>query len=123
MRQTRFLRSHAKPHVRGQMNKTEAAYAEHLSVRMLAGEVLGFQFEAIRLRLADNTNYCPDFLVQLADTTLELHEVKACKSDGSIISEDASKIKLKVAAEKYPMFGFVLCGKLPKSGGWRFDEV
>jgi uncharacterized protein (UPF0335 family) len=46
----------------GTMNKTEAAYDEHLSLRH-TGDILWHKFEAIKLRLADNTFITIDFAV------------------------------------------------------------
>lgn len=50
----------------GQMNKTESAYCQHLELRKRAGEIVWYRFEGIKLRLADNTFYTPDFAVMLA---------------------------------------------------------
>ena len=106
----------------GTMNLTEKAYANLLEVRRLAGEIVGYRFEAYKLRLADNTHYTPDFVVQMPDGSIELHEVKACKSTGGFFCEDDAKVKIKVAAETFPEFSFVMCGLLPKKcgGGWKF---
>lgn len=49
----------------GQMNKTESAYSQHLEMRKHAGEIAWYRFEGIKLRLADNTFYTPDFAVML----------------------------------------------------------
>ncbi len=84
-------------HEPGRLNKTEAAYALHLDARKQAGEIAGYWFEAIKFRLADRTWYSPDFLVQLADGTLEIHEVKGWM-------EDDAAVKLKVAASLYAIF-------------------
>jgi hypothetical protein len=46
----------------GQMNKTEEAYAAHLGLRKIAGEILRYKFEGIKLRLADNTFLTVDSL-------------------------------------------------------------
>lgn len=104
----------------GEMNKTEAAYAAHLEARRRAGEIAWFKFEGVKLRLADNTFYSPDFAVMGADGVLEMHEVK-----GSLnyIQEDA-KVKIKVAAEMYP-FQFILVAPKPKKegGGWDVKEI
>ncbi|EGX16832.1 gp8 domain protein [Escherichia coli STEC_S1191] len=48
------------------MNKTESAYCQHLEQRKRAGEIAWYRFEGIKLRLADNTFYTPDFAVMLA---------------------------------------------------------
>lgn len=107
------------------MNKTEQAYAEHLAIRVLAGEVTGFRFEAYKLRLADNTHYTSDFVVQRPDLTIEIHEVKGCKSNGTVLVEDDARVKIKVAAEQFPEFQFVVAAKLPKGlgGGWKFEVL
>jgi hypothetical protein len=82
------------------MNKTEARYAQFLEGAKAFGLVKGYQFEAMRFRLADDTTYTPDFMVVLPDDRVELHEVKGAKI------WDDSKVKFKVASEMYPMFGW-----------------
>lgn len=77
------------------MNKTEAAYGERLEWKRRAGEVLWFKFEPCSLRLADHTHYRPDFLVMMADGTLEVHEVKGHW-------EDDARAKIKIAASLFP---------------------
>lgn len=101
----------------GERNKTEAAYESLLRTRQIAGEVVWFRFEGVKLRLADNTFYTPDFAVMIADGQIELHEVKG------FMQEDAN-VKIKVAAEMYP-FRFVIVRTKPKKegGGWKFQEV
>ena len=61
----------------GQMNKTEAEYAASLENMKHAGLIAWYRFEGIKLRLADNTFYTPDFAVMRATGEMELHEVKA----------------------------------------------
>lgn len=95
----------------GQMNKTEAAYCAHLEARKHAGEVLWFKFEGLKLRLADNTFYSPDFAVMLACGQLECHEVKGHW-------EDDARVKIKVAAAMYPM-RFI--GVKKDRSGWQFE--
>lgn len=101
----------------GAMNKTEAAYAQHLEAKKAAGEVAWYKFEAVKLRLADNTFFTVDFAVMLKDGTLEMHEVKGFMTD------DAN-VKIKVAADMYP-FKFVVVRAKPKKqgGGWLVEEV
>jgi len=100
----------------GQMNKTEQAYASTLQQRQHAGEVAWFKFEGIKLRLADNTFYSPDFAVMLADGSMEMHEVKGHWQDGA-------RAKIKIAADMYP-FRFVAVKVQPKKagGGWAVEE-
>ncbi|MGB3271111.1 MAG: DUF1064 domain-containing protein [Rhodanobacter sp.] len=100
----------------GQMNKTEAAYAQHLEIRKVAGEILWYRFEGVKLRLADNTFYSPDFVVMLADGTLECHEVKG-------FWQDDARVKIKVAADQYPMrFVAVKVRAKKNGGGWDVEE-
>lgn len=97
----------------GAMNKTEAAYEQHLALRQQAGEVLWYRFEGVKLRLADNTFYTADFFVMTAAGLLEAHEVKGFWTDDA-------RVKTKVAADQYP-FRF-LGVKKAKGGGWDFEE-
>ena len=100
----------------GAMNKTEQAYAATLEQRRHAGEVAWFKFEGIKLRLADNTFYSPDFAVMLADGQLEMHEVKG------YWLEDA-RAKIKIAADLYPMRFIAIQAKPKKEdGGWSVEE-
>lgn len=100
----------------GQMNKTEAEYAQHLEARKTAGEVAWYKFEGVKLRLADNTFYTPDFAVMLANGEMEIHETKG-------YWQDDAKVKIKVAADLYP-FRFIALKKKPKKdgGGWSIED-
>lgn len=101
----------------GQMNKTEAAYSAQLNHRLIAGEILWFKFEGLKLRLADNTFYSPDFFVMLADGSLEAHEVKG-------FMQDDAAVKIKVAAELYPFrFYLVKVAAKKDGGGFTVTEV
>lgn len=105
----------------GTMNKTESAYADHLQAQMLGGKILGWRYEAYKLRLADRTWYTPDFVVQTQDGTIELHEVKATRSTGKLLIEDDAAVKIKVAADQYPEFLFLLAGR--SRSGWNITAV
>ena len=101
----------------GQMNGTEKLYAETLEQRRRAGEIAEYLYESVKLRLADNTFYTPDFFVMLPDGTIEFHEVKG-------FWELHSRVKIKVAADKYP-FRFIAVKKRAKrdGGGWDVEEL
>ena len=100
----------------GVMNKTEAAYAATLEQRRAAGEVAWFKFEGIKLRLADNTFFTPDFFVMVADGALEAHEVKG-------YWQDDARAKIKIAADMYPVRFLAIQAKPKKEGGgWRLEE-
>lgn len=104
----------------GQMNKTEQEYAN-----VLTAQGIKHRFEAITLRLADNTRFTPDFQCFDDEGYIEFREVKAERSDGKLLIEDDAAVKIKVAAEMYPEFKFVLCSKATKKngGGWTMKEV
>lgn len=100
----------------GQMNKTEAAYASTLESMKKAGSVKWYKFEGVKLRLADNTFYTPDFAVMMEDNTLEMHEVKG------YWQEDA-RAKIKIAADMYPFRFIAVTVKAKKrGGGWEVEE-
>ncbi len=97
------------------MNKTEAEWMRGLEGRKKAGEILWFGYEAIKVRLADNTFYTPDFLVLTCEHELELHEVK-----GAFVMDDA-RVKFKVCAEHFPA-RLVWAQKL-KGGAWKVEVM
>lgn len=100
----------------GQMNKTEAAYEATLRERMLAGEIAWYKFEGVKLRLADNTFYSPDFFVMLANGELEAHEVKGFWLDDA-------RAKIKIAADIYPFRFIAIKARAKKDGGgWAEEE-
>ena len=88
--------------IKPKMNSTETRYANMLDLQVRYGHIKKYRFEAIKLRLADQTTYTPDFQVVTLEGNVEFHEVK-----GGFIREDAW-IKLKIAAELYPEFKFHL---------------
>lgn len=94
----------------GQLNKTEEAYRRELELRKAAGEVIWFKFEGLKLRLADNTFYTPDFAVMLADNTMECHEVKG-------FWQDDARAKIKIAADLYPFRFIAVKVQAKKDGG------
>jgi hypothetical protein len=100
----------------GQKNATEESYGQHLELRKQAGDVAWYRFEGLKLRLADNTFYTPDYFVMRTDGHLEVHEVKGRWMDDA-------RVKIKVAAEMYP-FRFIAVKAKPKreGGGWTMEE-
>lgn len=132
MRFARDIRPKAAPlrprHENGVMNKTEAAYALVLNNKLLAGEIAGWWFELITIKLADRCSLQPDFLVMLNDGSLEFHEVKGGKNGTGnqwiYWAEEDAKVKLKVAATIQPLPLFVV---YPQRGGvkngWCVERV
>lgn len=101
---------------RGQMNKTEEAYAKHLKEQHFFGAVAWWRFEGIKLRLADNTFYTPDFAVMASDGVLEMHEVKGHWMDDA-------RAKIKIAADQYPFrFKAFKVEAKKRGGGWKVEE-
>ena len=100
----------------GAMNKTEAAYDAHLALLQHAGEILWRKFEGLKLRLADNTFYTPDFAVLAADGVMECHEVKG-------FWQDDARAKIKIAADLYPFRFIAVKAKAKKDGGgWARED-
>lgn len=99
-------------HVSGEMNKTEEAYAAHLSLQLAAGEIAWFRLESVKLKLAEKTHLTIDFFVMTAAGDLEAHEVKG-------FWEEDVRVKVKVAAQMYP-FRFLAVQRAP-GGGWKTE--
>lgn len=101
---------------RGRMNKTEAAYAQHLELLVRAKQIRSWAFEPIRLRLAKGAWYTPDFLVVRLDRSMELHEVKG-------FMREAAHLRLKVAAQEHPEFLFVVVKRGSQGHPWSMRAV
>ena len=110
---------YGKRHVPGQMNKTEEAYAADLEALKLQGSVLWWKFEAVTFKIANNTRYTPDFQVFYADGIFECVDAKG---GGPI--DPKSIVKVKCAADQFPLFRFVIEQRKAKKdgGGWKRTE-
>ena len=95
------------------MNQAETAYAAELDLRRLAGEILLWRYECIRLRLGHRCWLLPDFWILAADCGVELHEVKG-------FMEDDARVKLSAAAAAFPELRFVLAKATRRGGVWSF---
>ena len=99
----------------GQLNKTELAYQNHLETLKSAGAILWYKFEGVKLRLADNTFYTPDFAVMSSDGVMEMREVKG-------FWQDDARAKIKIAADMYPFrFMAVKVRAKKDGGGWSVE--
>lgn len=98
--------------VPGAMNKMEAAYGQELEMQRRVGIIDWYAFEPMKFKLADKTYYTPDFIVMLADGTLEAREVKG-------FWEDDARVKIKVAAAMFPL-KFSAITK--ERGAWKVEE-
>lgn len=92
------------------MNKSETAYSNHLHVLFNAGEIVFFRHEPMSLRVTDNQpgganaiRYTPDFQVMDADGVTYMDDVK-----GTGPLDPASLVRIKAAAEAFPMWHFRL---------------
>lgn len=111
----------------GERNKVEADYEAHLDLLHRSGEIDGFRFEGIKLKLADNTHFTPDFIVYAADGVVELHDTKGTtkkkRADGSKVSgpwiEEDAKLKLKIVAEQFPFRVFAV---FKTATGWEKQQ-
>ncbi len=108
-------RARTQPKRDGSMNGMETKYAAHLELLRVAGQILRWDFEPCKLRLADRTYYTPDFRVLLLDGLIEFHEVK-----GTWAGQEHNRVKIKVAAEQHPyQFTAVTRDKT----GWKYEVI
>jgi hypothetical protein len=108
-------------HKRGEMNGTERKYAETvLEPRKLAGEIVDYQFESVTLKLGKDTRWTADFFVMYPDGLLEFVDVKGGQRD-----EQAERVKIRLASEKFYMFRFIVArAKLVRDGGgFNVEEI
>ena len=88
------------------MNKTEEMWAWFLTAEKQTGKIVWFDFEPITFRLTSKVpgskrvSYTPDFLVELADGSIRIDEIK-----GAYVRED-SELKFKMAADRFPCFAW-----------------
>jgi hypothetical protein len=101
----------------GVMNGLEKAWSLELDAKQAAGEIIRWDFEPCTLRLAfGRCTYKPDFLVITKEGYVEFHETKGH-------FENESKVRLKVAADRYPEFVFRLIQKRRKKDGGGFEQT
>ena len=103
------------------MNKTESRFAQWLDIQQKAGLIGWWEFQPFTFKLADDCRYTPDFAI-LKDGVETLVDVKGSKrkrSDGSVTywCEEDAKIKIRVAASKWPWKRWVIVHPLP-NGEW-----
>lgn len=104
-------------HEPGRMNGMEKKYAAHLDLRKTTGEILGWKFEPLKLKLAPATFYNPDFGVQMPNGRMELHETKGHW-------EDDARVKIKWAAKDFgEWFGVVGVQWDKTAKDWKFEVL
>ena len=117
--------------VPGQLNNTEAAYAEHLAWQKSMGAIEQYFHHDIKFKLAPGCWYETDFIVQDLQGFFEIHEVKGTtakrnkhkqKIDDKPLIEDDAHVKVKVAARLYDLFPHFLVYRA-SSGEWIKEAV
>ncbi|MCD8071173.1 MAG: hypothetical protein LUE08_07315 [Akkermansiaceae bacterium] len=98
--------------VAGTMNGTERSYSLHLDALKQSGKIRAWFFESVKLGLGKNCFYTPDFMVIRSDDVVEFHEVKG-------FWRDDARVKIKVAADKYP---FIFVAVQLKGGQWITEQ-
>jgi len=98
----------------GVMNGMELEFYNMLDLRRRAGEFSHVYFEQITLKLAADLRYTPDFAVYTAAGLLVFYETKG-------FFRDDARVKVKMAAEVFPMHTFYLARKF--RGAWDYEEV
>jgi hypothetical protein len=91
----------------------EGEYAEHLKQLRASKEILSWAYEPIRLRIASNNFYTPDFLV-CTDREIQFHEVKG-------LQREASMLRLRTASYQHRWARFYLIQKT--KAGWSIEEI
>jgi|688.fasta_scaffold02433_5 hypothetical protein len=107
-----------KRKVPGKQNNYELWWQQTLEEKP---NVFKVYYEAVKLKLADNTFYTPDFMVLLDDGSIEFHEVKG---SWKAPNQEDARVKIKVAAAIHPWAKFVSV-ELKKRGGTfeaKFEE-
>ena len=96
------------------MNKTERAFWQTLQRSKSEHVIVEAYREPAKLKLAGNTWYTPDFMV--------IPHCETCFVEVKGFMRDDASVKLKVAAETYPSFRWLL---VTRSGrhGWEVREV
>ena len=110
---------------RGKMNRTETLRAEELQLLKLAGEIQNWWFEPMSLRLSNPpegqpARYTIDFMILMNDGLTIMEDTK-----GSGPDNEASIVRIKCAAEQYPLWKFRLVKRKTKKqgGGWKITNV
>lgn len=97
------------------MNRWEKQRAVELEAKRRAGEIVSWQYEKIKLVLADRTTLTLDFFVVETDGRCYFEEVKG-------FWRDDARVKTKVAAEQFPMFPIRALTRRKDGRGWDIEE-
>jgi hypothetical protein len=104
----------AKPTRRGVQNGLELRFAQEVLLpEQAAGEIKGYQFEAITFRMQSDAKYTPDYFVEKSDGSLVCFETKGHW-------RPQARIRIKWAAQRFPMFKFIAVQRI--KGEWIYEE-
>lgn len=98
----------------GDMNKTERAYFQECEHRVWAKVYAAFWFQRLTFKLGFDCRWTPDFMVQLADGTIELHDTKGWDT------EPAARVKEHVCADAFP---FIVKEIRQTKDGWEEKPI
>lgn len=113
---------------RGKRNKNEAAYEDYLKLIKQGGGIVDYWFEPFSLRLSESDNgvalrYTPDFMILNESGVVYIDDIKAAKTKKGVAFDDpAAIVRIKAAADRYPLFVFRLVRPI-RGGGWEYKEI
>lgn len=96
-------------------SKLEEAWAQVLTWRQQAGELVRWDYEPVSLKIAEGCRYTPDFLSVTSDGRCVYAEVKGWM-------REAARVRLHVAAQRYRQWEFWLVTR-DKQGQWHEERV
>jgi hypothetical protein len=113
---SKFNRARAR-RAPGEATKPEKLYAARLEALVRLGEIAGWLWKPIRIRLARASFYEPDFMVVERDLEVTFDEIKGPRGWAL---DDEGRTKWKAAGETLPMFRFR--GAVLRAGAWEFED-
>ena len=96
------------------MNKLETAFSQYLDLLKLAGKIVEWKFNMIRLGLGGGAWYKPDFMVVWKDGYVTMYETKGHW-------REAARVRIKVAAGIHTWCEFVAVTRPKKD--WVFEAI
>jgi len=94
-------------------SKLEEEFRLSLYVDLQRGNIVWFDYEAMRLRIGKDAYYKPDFVTLSWGGSMTFYEVKGHW-------REAARVRIRAAAERYRMFSFFAVSK-PKGEGWKYE--
>lgn len=101
----------------GEKNLYESYWGSVLESR---DDVFKVFYEGVKLRLADNTFYTPDFMVLMSDGSIEFHEVKG---SWKAPNQDDARVKIKVASAIHSWATFRSIELTKRGGAFQAKET